>query len=136
MRLLSIRQLTTYLIFYHVCTQNSFKVLHRKKMMMMKCFCGMDNRWKALKVISSRNIFHRFLSSQISNTPPVGFEHARNLTSNPVVSSCVRRTHTDTVMSQILSWFRILISSFKLSFSSIFPILGQSQFSNFESIIC
>ena len=57
-------------------------------MMMMNCFCGMVDRRKAFSLISSRDHCQRSSPSQISNTPRVGFEHARNLSSGLVEWSC------------------------------------------------
>ena len=55
---------------------------------MMNCFCGMDDRWKALSLISSWDHCQRSSSSRISNTPRAGLEPAQNLSSGFVEWSC------------------------------------------------
>ena len=57
-------------------------------MMMMNCFCGMVDRWKAFSLISSRHHCQRSSPSRISNTPRAGFEPAQNLSSGLVEWSC------------------------------------------------
>ena len=58
-------------------------------MMMMNCFCGMVDRWKAFSLISSRNHCQRYSPSRISDTTRTGFEPAQNLSSSLVEWSCV-----------------------------------------------
>ena len=48
-------------------------------MMIMNCFCGMVDRQKVISFISSRDHCQRLSPSQISYTPPAGFEHAQSL---------------------------------------------------------
>ena len=50
-------------------------------LMVMNCFCGMVDRPKVLRLISSRDHCQIFSWSQISYTPGVGFEPARSLIS-------------------------------------------------------
>ena len=56
--------------------------------MMMNCFRGMVDRRKAFSIISSRDHCQRFSLSQISDTPPAGFEPVQNLSSGLVKLSC------------------------------------------------
>ena len=49
---------------------------------MMNCFCGMDDRAKALSLISSRDQCRRFKPSQISDTPQAEFNPSQNV--NPI----------------------------------------------------
>ena len=58
-------------------------------MMMMNYFCGMVDQRKMFSLISSQDHRQRFSPLQISNTPQVGFEPARNLSSSFVEWSCV-----------------------------------------------
>ena len=53
-------------------------------MMMMTCFCGMVDRRKAFRLVSSRDHCQRPSPSRISDTPRAGFEPAENLSSNLV----------------------------------------------------
>ena len=53
-------------------------------MMMMNCFCGMIDRRKAFRLVSSRDHCQRASPSRISDTPRVGFEPAENLSSSLV----------------------------------------------------
>ena len=53
-------------------------------MMMMNGFCGMVDRRKAFRLISSRDHCQRSLPSRISDTPQAGFEPAQNLSSGLV----------------------------------------------------
>ena len=57
-------------------------------MMMMNCFCGMVDWWKAFSLISSRDHCHRSSPSQIYDTPRAGFEPAQNLSSGLAEWSC------------------------------------------------
>ena len=47
-----------------------------------KLFCGIFDRRKVLSLISSRGHCQRISSSQISNTPQVGFQSMQNLISD------------------------------------------------------
>ena len=49
-------------------------------MMIMNCYCGMVDWWKAFSLISSRDHCQRSSPSRISDTPQAGFEPAQNLT--------------------------------------------------------
>ena len=62
-------------------------------MMMMNCFCGMDDRRKAFSLISSRDNCQRS-SPRISDTLRAGFEPAQNLSSGLVECSCAIMTTT------------------------------------------
>ena len=53
-------------------------------MMMMNCFCGMVDRRKAFRLISSRDYCQRSSPTQISDTPRAGFEPAQSLSSDLV----------------------------------------------------
>ena len=57
-------------------------------MMMMNCFCGMFDWWKALSLISSWDHCQRSSQAQISNMPWAGFEPVQNLSSGLVEWSC------------------------------------------------
>ena len=63
-------------------------------MMMMNCFFGMVNRWKAFNLISSRNYSQRSSPSGISDTPRVRFKLAQNLSSGLVEWSSARMITT------------------------------------------
>ena len=56
--------------------------------MMMNCFCGMVDRWKAFSFISSRDHCQRSSTSRISNPPRAGYGPAQNLSSGLVEWSC------------------------------------------------
>ena len=56
---------------------------------MMNCFCGMVDRQKAFRLISSRDHCQRSSPSQISDTPRAGFEPAQSPSSGLVEWSCV-----------------------------------------------
>ena len=47
----------------------------------MNCFCGMVDRWKAFRLISSRDRCQRSSPSRISDTPRAGFEPVQDLSS-------------------------------------------------------
>ena len=52
--------------------------------MVMNCFCGMVDQQKEFSLISSRDHWQGSSPSQISDTPPAGFEPAQNLSSGLV----------------------------------------------------
>ena len=79
-------------------------------MMMMNCFCGMVDRWKAFSLISSQDYCQRSSPSWISNKPQAGFEPAQHLSSGLVEWSCAV---VITTSSPVLKF-----SSFK--FSNVF----------------
>ena len=56
--------------------------------MTMSCFCGMVGRWKAFKLISSRDHCHGSSPSRISDTPRAGLEPAQNPSSGFVELNC------------------------------------------------
>ena len=56
--------------------------------MVMNCFCGMVDQQKEFSLISSRDHCQGSSPSQISDTPPAGFEPAQNLSSGLVEWSC------------------------------------------------
>ena len=53
-------------------------------MVMMNCFCGMDDQRKAFSLIFSRGHCKISSPSQISDMPRAGFESAQNLSSGLV----------------------------------------------------
>ena len=57
-------------------------------MMMMNFLCEIDDRRKALSLISSRDFCQIFLPSDVSGTPRAGFEPAPKLSSYFVEGSC------------------------------------------------
>ena len=57
-------------------------------MMMMHCFCGMVDRRKVFRLISSRDHCQRSSPLRISNTPRAGFEPSQSLNSGSVKWSC------------------------------------------------
>ena len=57
-------------------------------MMMMNWFCGMVDRWKAFRLIYSRDHCQRSSPSRISDTLQAWFEPAQNLTSGLDEWSC------------------------------------------------
>ena len=57
-------------------------------MMMMHCFCGMVDRRKVFRLISSRDHCQRSSPLRISNTPRAGFEPSQSLNSGSVEWSC------------------------------------------------
>lgn len=63
-------------------------------MMMIKCFCGMAYRRKALSIISRQNHCQRFSPSLIADTPQVGVEPAQKLNSGFFERSCAMVTTT------------------------------------------
>ena len=57
-------------------------------MVMMNCFCGMVNWWKAFSLIYSWDDCQIFSSSQFSSTQWAGFESVQNLSSGFIEGSC------------------------------------------------
>ena len=57
-------------------------------MVMMNCFCGMVDRRKVFRLISSWDLCQRSSLSRISDTLQAGFEHTQNLSSGLVEWSC------------------------------------------------
>ena len=55
---------------------------------MVSCFCGIVDRRKVFRLISSRDNCQRSSPSRISDTPWAGFEPAQNLSSGFVEWSC------------------------------------------------
>ena len=55
---------------------------------MINCFCGMVDRRKVFRLISSRDLCQRSSPSRISDTLRAGFEHTQNLSSGLVEWSC------------------------------------------------
>ena len=74
-------------------------------MMMVNCFCGMVDRWKAFSLISSRDHCQRSSPPRISDTPRAGFEHVQNLSSGLVEWSCaVVITTTPRLIRGKIKW--------------------------------
>ena len=70
-------------------TADNFPKMGKTMMMMMiKCFCGMVYRRKALSIISRRHHCQSFSPSLIADTPQVGVEPAQKLHSGFVERSC------------------------------------------------
>ena len=57
-------------------------------LMVMNCFCGMVDRQKAFRLISSREHCQRFSPSRISDTSRAGFEPAQTMSLGLVEWSC------------------------------------------------
>ena len=63
-------------------------MMMRMMMVMINCFCGVTDRWNGFSLIYCRDHCQGFSSSQISNTPRVGFESAQNLNLGFLEWSC------------------------------------------------
>ena len=62
--------------------------MYMKYMMMMNCFCGMNDQPKAFSLISSWDHCKRSSPSRISDTQRAGFEPVQNLSSGLLERSC------------------------------------------------
>ena len=93
-------------------------------MMMMNCFCGMVDRRKVFRLISTQGHCQRPSPSRISNTPQAGFESAQNLSSGLVEWGCAV-VITTTPRRHALFWQRYKNASFYLShyFEQMFLVL-------------
>ena len=94
-----------------------------KMMMMMNSFCGIVDRRKVFRLISSRDQFQRSSPSRISDTPRAEFEPAQNLSSGLVEWGCAV-VITTTPRSYYLS----LVITYHLSLLVIEHYLSLSHY--------